>query len=128
MDKYTLYLKPLTGPHLQQACNQLVTSLLTTCNRLVVNKLSQAIRTHPDIGLLITSLLQAVNNLVQSKLDIRLEQSLYKLFEGDVKLREDDLDERHEVKRNALRDRNKLWLTRIIPYEISDDLSEYVKC
>ena len=38
--------------------NQLATSLLTTCNRLVVNKLSQAIRTHPDIGLLITSLLQ----------------------------------------------------------------------
>ena len=32
--------------------NQLVTSLLTTCNRLVVNKLSQAIRMHPDIGLL----------------------------------------------------------------------------
>ena len=85
-------------------------------------------RTHPDIGLLITSLLQAVNKRAESKLDIRLEQSLYKLFEGDVKLREDDLDERHEVKRNALRDRNKLWLTRIIPYEISDDLSEYVKC
>ena len=32
--------------------NQLATSLLTTCNRLVVNKLSQAMRTHPDIGLL----------------------------------------------------------------------------
>ena len=44
--------------------NQLATSLLTTCNRLVVNKLSQAIRTHPGIGLLITSLLQDVNRLV----------------------------------------------------------------
>ena len=32
--------------------NQLATSLLTTCNRLVVNKLSQAMRTHPGIGLL----------------------------------------------------------------------------
>ena len=32
--------------------NQLATSLLTTCNRLVVNRLSQAMRTHPDIGLL----------------------------------------------------------------------------
>ena len=45
--------------------SQLATSLLTTCNRLVVNKLSQAMRTHPDIGLLITSLLiQDVNRLV----------------------------------------------------------------
>ena len=44
--------------------NQLATSLLTTCNRLAVNKLSQAMRTHPDIGLLITSLLQDVNRLV----------------------------------------------------------------
>ena len=33
--------------------NQLTTSLLTTCDRLVVNKLSQAMRTHPHIGLLI---------------------------------------------------------------------------
>ena len=36
--------------------NQLATSLLTTCNRLVVKKLSQAV--HSDIGLLMTSLLQ----------------------------------------------------------------------
>ena len=28
--------------------NQLLPSLLTTCNKLVVNKLSQAMRTHPD--------------------------------------------------------------------------------
>ena len=32
--------------------NQLTTSLLTTCNRVVVDKLSQAMRAHPDIGLL----------------------------------------------------------------------------
>ena len=44
--------------------NQLATSLSTTCNKLVVNKLSQAMRTHPDIGLLIISLLQDVNRLV----------------------------------------------------------------
>ena len=44
--------------------NQLATSLLATCSRLVVNKLSQAMQTHPDIGLLITCLLQDVNRLV----------------------------------------------------------------
>ena len=32
--------------------NQHATSLLTTWNRLVINKLSQAVRTSPDIGLL----------------------------------------------------------------------------
>ena len=37
---------------------QLASSLLTTWNRLVVNKLLQAMRTHPDIGLLSTDLLQ----------------------------------------------------------------------
>ena len=40
--------------------NQLATSLLTTSNRLVDNKLSQARQTHPDIGLFTTSLLQDV--------------------------------------------------------------------
>ena len=38
--------------------------LLTTCNGPVVNNLSQAMRTHPDICLLNTSLLQDVNKLV----------------------------------------------------------------
>ena len=32
--------------------NQLATSLLNTCNRLVINKLLQDMGTHPDIGLL----------------------------------------------------------------------------
>ena len=36
--------------------NQHATSLLTTCNRLVVNKLSQGVRAHPDIGLLFKSI------------------------------------------------------------------------
>ena len=40
--------------------NQLATIPLTTCNRLAINKLSQAMGTHPDIGLLITSLLLVV--------------------------------------------------------------------
>ena len=40
--------------------NQLSTSLLTTCNKLAINKLSQAMRTHPAIGLLITNLLKVV--------------------------------------------------------------------
>ena len=53
---------------------------------------------------------------------------MYELFEGDVKLREDDLENRNsdEVKRNALRERSKLWPTRVIPYEIADELSTYV--
>ena len=37
------------------------TTLLATCNRLFVKKLSQAMRTHPDIGLLITGLSQDVS-------------------------------------------------------------------
>ena len=46
--------------------NQLATSLLTTCNKLVVNKLSQTMRTHSDIGLLMTTLLQDVNKLIET--------------------------------------------------------------
>ena len=45
--------------------NQLATNLLTTCNRLVINKLSQAVRTHPDIAIWITRLLQDANRLVE---------------------------------------------------------------
>ena len=48
--------------------NQLAAILLTTCNglvRLVVNKLSQAMRTHLDIGLLIKSLSQDVNKVLE---------------------------------------------------------------
>ena len=41
-----------------------VTSLLTTYNRLVVSKLSQTMRAHPHIGLLIPSLLPDVNRFV----------------------------------------------------------------
>ena len=40
------------------------TSMLTTWNKLVVNKLSQAIRTHSDISLFIISLLKDVNKRV----------------------------------------------------------------
>ena len=46
--------------------NQLETSLLATCNRLIVNKLSQAIGMHPDISLFVTSLLQDVNRFVST--------------------------------------------------------------
>ncbi len=43
----------------QPACSsQLAASLLTTCNRLVIIKPEQAMRPHPDIGLVITDLLQ----------------------------------------------------------------------
>ena len=46
--------------------NQLGTSLLTTCNRLVVNKLSQAMRAHPDINLLKTSCRKMSTDLWQN--------------------------------------------------------------
>ena len=47
----TTYIKP--------ACSsQLAASLLTTCNRLVIIKPEQAMRTHSDIGLVIADLLQ----------------------------------------------------------------------
>ncbi len=39
---------------IKPACSsQLVASLLTTCNKLVIIKLEQAMRTHPDVGLVI---------------------------------------------------------------------------
>ena len=43
---------------IKRACSsQLATSLLTTCNRLVIIKPKQAMRTHPDIGWFIADLL-----------------------------------------------------------------------
>ena len=42
----------VASPRITSFGNPLATSLLTTCNRPIVNKLSQAMRTHPDIGLL----------------------------------------------------------------------------
>ena len=43
---------------IKPACSsQLATNLLTTCNRLVIIKPEQAMRTHPDIGLVIVDLL-----------------------------------------------------------------------
>ena len=46
---------------IKPACNlQLVGSLLTTCNRLVIIKPKHAMQTHPDIGLVIADLLQLV--------------------------------------------------------------------
>ena len=43
---------------IKPACSsQLATSLLTTCNRLVIIKPEQAMRPHPDIGLVIADLL-----------------------------------------------------------------------
>ena len=49
-----------------QACwnNQLATSLFTTCKRLVINKLSPAMQTHPSITTCCNKLLQDVNRLV----------------------------------------------------------------
>ena len=55
--------------------NQFATSLLTTCDRLVLNKLSQAMRTHPDIGLC-NKLLQDVKRLVATFVGVWLCRSL----------------------------------------------------
>ena len=46
--------KPVEIINLQQVCWNLATSLLTTCNRLVVisSRKPCVVRTHPDIGLL----------------------------------------------------------------------------
>ena len=57
---YNLFKQLVASLWITSFDNQLATSLLTAFNTLVVNKLSQAMRTHPDIGLLITSLLQDV--------------------------------------------------------------------
>ena len=47
----TTYIKPTCS-------SQLAASLSTTCNRLVIIKPEQAMRTHPHIGLVIADLLQ----------------------------------------------------------------------
>ena len=52
--------------NLQQVCSsQLAASLLTTCSRLVVIKPKQAMRTHPDIGLMIASCSKSAADLLQ---------------------------------------------------------------
>ena len=61
---YNLLKQLAAGLWITSFDNQLATSLLTTCNRLVINKLLQAMQMHPDIGLLITSPLQDVNMML----------------------------------------------------------------
>ena len=52
--------------NLQQVCrSQLAASLLTTCSRLVVIKLEQAMRTHPDIGLMTATCSKSAAGLLQ---------------------------------------------------------------
>jgi hypothetical protein len=52
--------------NLQQVCGrQLAASLLTTCNRLDIIKLEQAMQTHPDIGLMIASCIKSAADLLQ---------------------------------------------------------------
>jgi hypothetical protein len=53
--QFTTCIKPVVY-NLQQVCGrQLAASLLTTCNRLDIIKPEQAMRTHPDIAMMITS-------------------------------------------------------------------------
>ena len=57
--------------NLEQVCSsqvcrtQLAASLLTTCSRLVVIKPEQAMRTHPDIGLMIATCSKSTADLLQ---------------------------------------------------------------
>ena len=51
---------------LHQVCSsQLAASLLTTCSRLDIIKSEQAMRTHPDIGLMIASCKKPAADLLQ---------------------------------------------------------------
>ena len=54
----------------------------STCNSLVVSMLSEAIRTHPNIGL-VTSLLQDVNNLLQTCAFLAVKSYAY-IYKLDV--------------------------------------------
>ena len=48
-----------------------------------------------------------------------------KLEEGDI-VHEESSDDSGELdKRNALRSRKKLWRTKIVPYEVTAELSEF---
>jgi hypothetical protein len=56
-----------------------------------------------------------------------------KLFEGDIQLAPEDLDflsqsgkDKNIRKRNAHRTRQRLWRTKIIPYEIDNELGETI--
>ena len=52
--------------NLHQVCSsQLAASLLTICNRLYIIKLEQAMRTHPDIGLMIACCSKSAADLLQ---------------------------------------------------------------
>jgi hypothetical protein len=52
--------------NLHQACGwQLASSPLTSCNRLDIIKPEQAMRTHPDIGLMIASWIKSAADLLQ---------------------------------------------------------------
>ena len=98
-----------------------------------------------NLFLLITCLLQfSVLNSCQQYI---VDNSTYKvlkilqdnLYEADIVLSDDDkrqVDQREEgdadglgngdvIKRNAIRNRQKLWKTRVVPYRISPALCKY---
>ena len=63
--QFTTCIKPAVH-NLHQICSsQLAASLLTTCNRLDIIKPEQAMRTHPDIGLMIASCIKSAADLLQ---------------------------------------------------------------
>ena len=63
--QFTTCSKPAVH-NLHQVCSsQLAASLLTTCNRLDIIKPEQAMRTHPDIGLMIASCIKSAADLLQ---------------------------------------------------------------
>ena len=63
--QFTTCSKPAVH-NLDQVCSsQLAASLLTTCNRLDIIKPEQAMRTHPDIGLMIASCIKSAADRLQ---------------------------------------------------------------
>jgi hypothetical protein len=63
--QFTTCIKPAVH-NLHQICSShLAASLLTTCNRFDIIKPEQAMRTHPDIGLMIVSCIKSAADLLQ---------------------------------------------------------------
>ena len=76
----------------EASCKRVAASLLTTCNRLVIIKPEQAMRTHPDIGLVIADLLQLARfwlciQLIQKRLSFKnlaSERTIYLSKQADL--------------------------------------------
>ena len=80
--------------------NQLETSLLPTCIRFVVNKLLQAMRTHPDIGFLVKSVAGCQHTCCKLRVFVRVTRLLIQLLtlHCDIQLLNDISEQVDEVR------------------------------